>query len=246
MRTDLVLELDRAEKRAVQALIRRVNEADGTNYDPALSDDFFYLLREEDQEGSIAAVLSGSRLGETSAGREVLELSAFTDPEKRTQGFFSLLLDSLRDDFRKYCFRFLVKPPISEGTAAALAAFDGELKETELFMVRELSEPVGNPGSFEDRFGEVYFTPYNQDTLYLYGLLTYDGFLRQGHASEKLEKLFHYPAEGGNSYRRILLQVNGRNHEALPLYRKKGFKVTEESRYYEIPSPCKSAGAMLE
>ncbi len=243
MESILLKELEKNDAEAVRTLVNICNDADGTAYDPALDGDFFYLIRNEEPEEcgvkeSLLAVLSGYRAGATIEGQTVLELEAFVHPAVRNLGLFTLCLDSLRDDFRDYRCRLIIKARkdlsgLCPDTEKALSALNAFHDEDELLMEKQLTRKIRNPGdTLCSRFGEVHFTPYSRDTLYLYGLLVYDRYLRQGHAREMLEKAEAMP---DGSYAKILLQVSSGNHAALHLYQKAGYKTTEKNCYYLLP-----------
>lgn len=282
MEAELVLTLEDADWDSIEDLIRRCNAADGSNYSTEPDGDFFYLVRNGEPEesgiaGELLAVLFGYRLGETEEGQEVLELCAYTLPEARQLGCFTLCLHALQDDFRGYSFRFLTKPrhcPEAEAAGAAAAGQDShpcaedgyscaedrhpcaeditpegqwtlpeDTRETlkalgaeqlydELFLMKTLPRGIADPGeSLCSRFGEVFFSRFNDDTLYLYGLLVYERYQRQGHGREILERLEAQP-EG--PYRQILLQVSSRNRPALSLYRALSYETREMLSYWKI------------
>ncbi len=253
MEAELLLTLPDVDWDSVETLIRCCNEADESNYSTEPDGDFFYLVRntepeESGIEGALLAVLFGYRLGETENGQEVLEICAYTLPEARQLGFFSLCLHALQDDFRGYCFRFLTKPRcpaagaediipkeawgLPEGTRETLKAIGAVPLYDELFLMKMLSRGIADPGeSLCSSFGEVFFSRFNADTLYLYGLLVYERYQRQGHGRAMLEKL---EAQLDGPYRHILLQVSSRNLPALSLYRSLGYETREMLSYWKI------------
>lgn len=214
---------------------------------------------ESGMEAALLAGLFGYRLGETENGQEVLELCAYTLPAARQLGCFTLCLHALQDDFRGYCFRFLTKPRcisaegvaptddvgsgaedispeeqwgLPEDTRETLQALGAEHQYDELFLMKTLPRGIANPGEgLCDTFGEVFFSRFNADTLYLYGLLVYERYQRQGHGREMLEKL---EAQPDGPYRHILLQVSSRNLPALSLYRSLAYQTREMLSYWKI------------
>ncbi len=268
MEAELVLTLEDEDWDSIEELIRCCNEADGTNYSTEPDGDFFYLVRntepeESGIEGSLLAVLFGYRLGDTENGQEVLELCAYTLPAARQLGCFGLCLHALQDDFRGYCFRFLVKPRrcpaeeaaqtdaagesghpgaediapegqwgLPEDTRETLQALGAERLYDELFLMKTLTRGIADPGEgLCGTFGEVFFSRFNEDTLYLYGLLVYERYQRQGHGREMLERL---EAQPDGPYRHILLQVSSRNLPALSLYRGLSYETREVLSYWKI------------
>lgn len=247
MEAVLKLELSERESRGVRELIALCNETDGTNYDPSAETegDFYYLIRNEEASetavsGELLSFLSAYRLGGDAEEGERLAVSAFTHPGIRRQGLFRLCLNSLRDDFRSFSYRFLVKcaagreeaGEIPEHTRHCLLSIGAERKKDELFLEKLLPRGISDPGdSLSDRFGELHFTPYSKDTLYLYGLLVYDSYLRQGHGRALLKKAEQYKA---GPYRRILLQADSRNLPALSLYRSENYIVTDRICCFDL------------
>lgn len=289
MEAELYKELSDNDRSAVRELVTECNHADHTNYDCDLDGDFYYLIRNDDKEESgvdseLFAVLSGYLLGETIEGKQVLEVEAFTHPVMRRIGFFSTCFNSLKDDFRNYRIRFMIKSPlygfddseyehisfesdsgdhdhlhditsdtdetdsceslpeqlpkaavpfISPDTYETLCAIDAVHQYDELFMEKELIRPIADPGdSLCSRFGEVHLTGYNEDTLYLYGLLVYDKYLGQGHGRKLMEAVENYKEKG--PYKKILLQVTSTNLIACRLYEHLGYKERERIIYFYI------------
>ncbi len=140
MEAELFKELNEKDRFSVQELVTLCNQFDRTNYDTDLDGDFYYIIRNDDKEESgvdseLFSVLSGYLLGETIDGKQVLEVEAFTHPKMRDLGFFSICYNSLKDDFRNYRIKFMIKSP--------LAAQDGQVYEHI---------------SFEDNAGDDYET----------------------------------------------------------------------------------------
>ncbi len=247
MNSELKLELTEEEEQGVRKLISLCNREDGTNYDTNPEADFFYLSENPGQEEtglkeSILSVLYGYRIGEREDGKEVLELSAFTHPYMRRQGLFRGNLNGLQDDFRNFRFHFLVKPgsdgdafgqsSLGEDVLRTLQSIGGEHLGDELFMEKELESGIINPGdSLSNQFGEVHLSPYNEETLYLYGLLVYDRYLGKGYGRKIMESV--EKAEKG-PYRRILLQVSSQNKIAFSLYQKLDYRILERTSIYSL------------
>ena len=297
MEAELYKELNEKDRLAVKALVLECNHADHTDYDPDLDGDFYYIIRNDDKEESgvesdLFAVLTAYLLGETIDGRQILEIEAFTHPMMRGIGFFSTCFNSLKDDFRDYRYRFMIKSPLSGNydTARQHLSFDSDEKDDvpveaddytenyfpdsaasvpedhtevyddailkpgipfvspdtyktlcaldavhqydELFMEKVLKSPISNPGDeLCSTYGEVHLTEYNHDTLYLYGLLVYDKYLRKGCGRRIMESIESY--ENG-PYKKILLQVSTQNPIACHLYRKLGYKEIERIVYFTV------------
>lgn len=118
MEAELFKELNEKDRFSVQELVTLCNQFDRTNYDTELDGDFYYIIRNDDKEESgvdseLFSVLSGYLLGETIDGKQVLEVEAFTHPKMRDLGFFSICYNSLKDDFRNYRIKFMIKSPLS-------------------------------------------------------------------------------------------------------------------------------------
>lgn len=211
---------------------------------------------------ALFSVLSGYLLGETVDGMPVLEVEAFTHPKMRGCGMFRLCYRSLLDDFRGYRIRFMIKRPqaasdaendgpakgielsddafptaavpfVAPDTYEVLHALGAVHQYDELLMTKELARPIDNPGdSLSEKYGEVHLTPFSADTLYLYGLLVYDPYLRQGHGRALMRSAEDAPKDG--PYRRILLQVSSSNIAALHLYESLGYQETERILYFLV------------
>ena len=245
MNGELRLSLTASEERAVSELIRLCNEADNTSYDTAAEWDFCYLYENPGEAESgvrepLLSVLFGYRIGEREQGREVLELSAFTHPRLRRQGLLRGSLNALQDDFRNFSWHFVLKPlrtaegvregRLPESAEKTVRALSFRRLHDELFLRKTLTRGIANPrDSLSNRYGELHFTPYHTDTLYLYGLLVYDRYLGQGHGRALMEAAEHF--ESG-PYRQILLQVSSRNEIACGLYASLGYEVVDRSMVY--------------
>lgn len=287
MEAELFKELNEKDRFSVQELVTLCNQFDRTNYDTELDGDFYYIIRNDDKEESgvdseLFSVLSGYLLGETIDGKQVLEVEAFTHPKMRDLGFFSICYNSLKDDFRNYRIKFMIKSPVSAeeapvynhisfeddsvdedhsgdsddysddtcnytddthiesaipflapDTFETLCAIDAVHLHDELFMLKDLSFSISDPGDeLCNQYGEVHLSGYNKDTLYLYGLLVYDKYLGQGHGRELMEAVENYEKKG--PYNKILLQVTSSNTIAYKLYQKLGYRETERIIYFLI------------
>ena len=122
-------------------------------------------------------------------------------------------------------------PFVAPDTYETLRALGATHQYDELFMVKELARPIGDPGdSLCNSYGEVHLTPFSADTLYLYGLLVYDTFLGKGHGRALMEAVETTPADG--PYKKVLLQVASNNTIAVNLYDSLGYQETERVLYF--------------
>ena len=252
MEAELLKELNEKDTASVTELVCACNEADHTNYDTDLDGDFYYLVRNDDKEESgldseLFAVLSGYLLGETIDGKQVLEIEAFTHPVMRGIGLFSMCYNSLKDDFRGYHIKFMIKRPlygfdrefdtiksvfpfVSPDTYETLSAIGAVHLTDELLMEKTLTRGISDPGDeLCNKYGEVHLTGYDKETLYLYGLLVYDSYLGQGHGRRLMEDVEAFKS---GKYKKILLQVADDNVIAKKLYEKIGYKEIERIVYF--------------
>lgn len=244
MNIELKLSLSRKEKRLAAELISGCNKEDGTRYEREIDGDFFYLSwAETSGSAELDGLLYGYLLGETLGGEEMLEIYAFTKPAFRRMGIFTSCLNSLRDDFRNFHYRLAVKAskptaPAEDGiapsAAAALCSVSAIHQYDELFMEKELERGIQSPGAILEReYGRVQFSRYNEETLYLYGLLVYESFRGKGFGRRILTEVERLSQDG--PYKKILLQVRSDNKAGCELYCSMGYKVTERIAYYLLP-----------
>ncbi len=252
MEAELLKELNEKDREYVCELVQACNDADHTNYDTDLDGDFYYIVRNDDKDESgldseLFAVLSGYLLGETIDGKQVLEVEAFTHPVMRGIGFFSMCYNSLKDDFRGYHVKFMIKRPLygfdndTDTIRSAVPFISPDAYETlcsigathlndELLMEKTLQRAISNPeDQLCNKYGEVHLTGYDKETLYLYGLLVYDKYLGQGHGRQLMQDVENYKS---GKYKKVLLQVSSTNTRALGLYEKLGYKETERIVYF--------------
>ena len=169
---EVLLQIDpeEEEKAGFQELIRLCNKEDQTDYAEDLDYDFFYSIRnEEKKESGLAedflALLMGYRLGTEEDGQGILLCSVFVHPFMRGQGLFTACVESLLDDFRSMQIRIERK-----GKESSFLQYP--YLYSEYFMEKHLAKPISFPGDRKEYpFGEVFFSPYNEKTLYLYGLM---------------------------------------------------------------------------
>ena len=225
----LQLELEAGEKQAFQDLILLCNREDGTNYDSGLDYDFFYSIRNEEKKESgikeeYLAILMGYKLGEQEEGQDILLCTAFVHPAMRGQGLFTMCMECLYDDFRGKKIRLMRKDKEEHFLRFPYLY-------TEYFLEKTLERPIAFPG--ERRvypYGEVFFSPYNEKTLYLYGLMVENRFRGQGKGEEILRDCLDRGEAG--VYQKVILQVDSRNSAAMQLYTKMGFQIKDLVSYY--------------
>ena len=96
-----------------------------------------------------------------------------------------------------------------------------------------MEHPVVFPGERKSYpFGEVFFSAYNEKTLYLYGLMVENRFRGQGKGEEILRDCLEQGEYG--QYEKVILQVDSRNMPAMKLYTKMGFAVQDCLSYYSV------------
>lgn len=233
MEVELQRTLSLEEERDCKTLLSLCNLEEEHPYDTDLDYDFFYLIRNEGEKETgiaegILALLMGYKLGEQQGGKDVLLCLAFVHPKMRGQGLFTQCKESLMDDFRNCAFRFMKKGEREEEFSLSFPYL-----YTEYFLEKKLEEGIAFPG--EKRiysYGEVYFSPYNEKTLYLYGLMVENRYRGQGKGEAILRDCFEEGEKG--PYTRVILQVDSRNSPAMKLYQKMGFLVKEASSYYQL------------
>ena len=220
---EVLLQIDpKEEERAgFRELIRLCNKEDQTDYAEDLDYDFFYSIRnEEKKESGLAedflALLMGYRLGTEEDGQSILLCSVFIHPFMRGQGLFTACIESLLERKGKET-SFLHYPYLY----------------SEYFMEKRLAKPISFPGERKEYpFGEVYFSPYNEKTLYLYGLMVENRFRGQGKGEEILRDALEKEERG--PFEKVILQVDSRNLPAMRLYTGLGFYVKDSLSYYRI------------
>ena len=100
-------------------------------------------------------------------------------------------------------------------------------------MEKTLEDGIDFPGEKRNYpYGEVYFSPYNEKTLYLYGLMVENRYRGQGKGEAILRDCFDKGKKG--PYTKVILQVDSRNSPGMKLYQKMGFLVKEASSYYQL------------
>lgn len=182
------------------------------------------------------------------------ECIAFTHPDHRRQGYFSVLFDCVLEDFDETDLLF----PVSGQTGNALAVLEHleaapqatelqmelsledtvipELKQTapELSLVPgvpaqdgELLQLVGNDSLL---LGTCQLSPAGYDCLCLHHVEILEAYRGRGYGFAMMSLLFRRLAR--ENICRLILQVSGDNAPALALYKKTGFRITETLSYY--------------
>ena len=235
----LQLELNEEEERGFKDLILLCNKEDETDYDTGLDYDFFYSIRNEEKKESglkeeYLAILMGYKLGEQEEGKDILLCTAFVHPGMRGQGLFTCCMEALYDDFRGIKIRLMRK-----GEEEFFLHFP--YLYSEYFLEKNLEHPIAFPGERRRYpYGEVYFSAYNEKTLYLYGLMVENRFRRQGRGEEILRDCLEKGESG--QYEKVILQVDSRNKPAMQLYMKMGFTIQDSLAYYSVERKRKKDG----
>lgn len=207
-----------------------------------------------DDSGQLSAALALILLDENLA-----ECVAFTRPDKRRRGFFSLLLSRAMHRFEQLDLMFTVSEDCPD-TLAVLAHLDAEKMNTELQMELCLdarTEPDARSlvSVFSKNDPELVLTSALQDPdiswiLYhrqvpvahcltaqvsescvcLHHVETDPELRRKGYATALIAQTVDQLWAAG--IRRILLQVSGTNQAAIALYKKAGFRITETLSCY--------------
>lgn len=230
MDVQLQLDLNEKEERGFKDLILLCNKEDETDYDMGLDYDFFYSIRNEEKKESglkeeYLAILMGYKLGEQEEGKDILLCTVFVHPFMRGQGLFTMLSESLYDDFREQRIRFMRK-----NKEESFLHFP--YLYSEYFLEKTLEPPIAFPGERRSYpFGEVYFSAYNEKTLYLYGLMVENRFRRQGKGEAILRDCLEKSEAG--VYEKVILQVDSRNKAAMKLYMKMDFEIKDSLSYYD-------------
>ena len=225
---------------------------------PDDGDEFWFLHK---RDGSMGAFLAVYKLED-----QIWECSAFTRPDCRKRGYFSLLLERVCSDSRDcgepdLCFvtdgrcpaalhllkalemafyhhEYMMRCDLGK-QAARLEGRSGNMllrmnQECPADGVTKLEVTGWLPGTQPGRpQGEPVVTCslYAKDRgVYLYGLYTSPGYRRRGLAFCflcQLVQLLH-----SSRHDTLGLQVSSLNTEAMGLYKKAGFRITETLSYY--------------
>lgn len=192
-------------------------------------------------DGRLAACLTLIPYEETLA-----ECCAFTHPDFRRQGFFSMLLDEALSQYPEVDLLFAV----SEDCAEALKTLEalGAEKDSEEHMMEcdlgcisdsRSSHPFTLTQTSETEYtlyrsaalcGTASAEPVSKTTVCLHHVEILPEFRNQGCGSAFLQLLL--PQLAKNGFQKAILQVAGDNAPAIALYKKTGFSVTKTLSYY--------------
>ena len=242
---DVFSEPEEEELSAICGLAESCNKADHTCYGAPDDADLYLCLYRGEQ---LLSVLAAYSMGETFQGRNITEISAFTDPEERKKGYFKKLLGTLREQPEgDAVFRFAVYE--TAVTDAVLRKLGAVRDHAELIMKAELTqkpEPMEALNCMtveeEDEDGEkVYYCRGTfsecrvrlfQDRAYIFGVLTYAGHRREHRAEKLMHEVFSWLWNKGCAG--AFLEVSDENTAAYQLYRKLGFRESERITYYLV------------
>lgn len=203
-----------------------------------------YLLFTQEEE--LISILAVSPSTEYS---QELECRAFTRPDMRRQGYFSLLLDTCIEEFPETALLFPVNHHSNDALCTMLA-LDAEDVGTEYRMERAIAEEQADTAS--DQYSHLILKKSGLDTwslstkdqvhlglcktaasgtgLCLHHVEIVPAYRSQGYASAMLTMLFPRLAAAGCTS--VFLHVSGNNTAAVALYKKTGFLITETLSYY--------------
>lgn len=245
-------EPDRKTLKKLASLTDSVNASDGLHYSVPDDGDLCAFVFDKERLLSAAVLYF---MGDEYNGKPVVEVSAFTEPGYRKRGLFKKALDTLllqADKDGKFAVRFAVYGNAAAyGTLSSLKAVHGH---DELILEKHpdaedvSDQSIGHCGKDSEQdagritvkdgmaysdFSECGFKVYG-DSAYIFGVLTYDRFLHQGHAghllTELIKKLFC------DGIKAVSLEVSENNVPALGLYKKLGFKEKDRIEYYYLQS----------
>lgn len=123
---------------------------------------------------------------------------------------------------------------IPDNVNAALGSLCVRQEDPELgadMVLTDIPEEGYTDGELHTSYGECFFKLY-MDYAYVYGILTYDSYKRQGWAERMLRYLFDYMA--GSGINKVGLEVSSDNIPAVSLYKKLGFTVSDRLSYYMV------------
>ncbi len=218
--------------------------------------DLSYLLEEEDlshflgylPDGRLAACLTLIPYEE-----DLAECCAFTYPDFRRQGFFSLLMKEAISQYPDVDLLFAVSETCTDALKT-LEALEAEKDSEEHMMECDLSSwhMAQQPASAArrvhlfsmTRLSETEYALYRSNTLCgtasaepvskttacLHHVEILPEFRNQGCGTAFLQLLL--PKLAGNGFQKVILQVAGDNEPALALYKKTGFSVTKTLSYF--------------
>lgn len=256
--------LDKENALKLEQLISRVNEYDGSDISNLTDGDEFLLSLNERSKLISAAMLYN--MGESYEGKDVIEVYILTDPKFRYRGEAGKLLSRIRADNSDKALRFAFYP--TDISFSYLEHIGAKWDHDELLMELNLdhfvlinSIPLENKpgldidydlGTAKTKYGECSFKIY-RGKAYIYGVLTYESYLRKGYASyllyclirefknitfvnEPTDKYDILKSCSFNKIKVVYLNVSSLNTPALSLYTKLGFEEKDKVCYYYILS----------
>ncbi len=183
------------------------------------------------------------------------ECCAFTHPDFRRQGHFSVLLKEVLAEYPDVDLLFAVSDTCTD-TLKALAAL-GAQKDSEEFMMECILDDHNHAAACADDksvcqtqafsitqvsnneyalfhsgicCGSASVEPVSKTTLCLHHVEILPEFRNQGFGTAFLQLLL--PALSSRGVQKVILHVTGDNAAALALYKKTGFSVTKTLSYY--------------
>lgn len=246
-------QLSNQEKEDLQTLVRTCCLAENLQLSFPLEPDTVHYFLYENLGNScrLASAVSVLPYDET-----LSECAAFTHPDCRKNGYFSVLLNQALDDFNESDLLFFLSNHGSSGLAV-LTHLGAELQAVELQMERSLSEADAlkqpslfpglslkqqnaSPDSGKKQFqliqenglilGSCQLSPAGCGCLCLHHVEIQTPFRKQGYGYAMLSLLFQHLA--AKNVKRLILQVSKDNTPALALYKKTGFGITETLSTY--------------
>lgn len=249
------IHLDQKQQLQILQLTKQCREHDGisTSYPLDPEDHAVHFLLYNKTPFQETPILL-SALSILSYDEETVECTAFTHPDHRQQGYFSMLLERALEEIGDCDILFPVSGSCPD-TAATLSALEAELDSCELQMELELSTdrcPCDAPAvltvsetdpeedltvwclfensSLSKCLGSCQTSLISETSVCLHHVEILPEFRGCGYGTIFMKKLITALQEQG--IKRILLQVSGDNHAAMALYKKQGFRITEALSFY--------------
>ena len=213
--------------------------------------DLSYPLEEEDlshflgylPDGRLAACLTLIPYEE-----DLAECCAFTHPDFRRQGFFSLLMKEAISQYPDVDLLFAVSETCTDALKT-LEALEAEKDSEEHMMECDLTSWSSPVSSYSHLFaltrlseteyafcrsntlcGTAFAEPVSETAVCLHHVEILPEFRNQGCGTAFLQLLL--PQLAKNGFQKAILQVAGDNAPAIALYKKTGFSVTKTLSYF--------------
>ena len=238
-------ELSHAQKAQVHSLVTICNTHDSIHLGYPLEEDTKHFLL-YDNSGRLV-----SALGLFFSGPDCCECTAFTRPDCRKKGYFSLLLDAALAFLNEleaagqeeYDLLFPVTPDC-KAALGMLKALQAEYVYSEYIMERALGSERNPDSGLTLRFQENGLCAAYLDgrpvgscridrqasSVFLYEVEILEPLRGQGLGTRLMESLFYQLSQTGAGLLR--LQVSSANQAAMALYKKTGFRICETLSYY--------------